>query len=616
MEQTPVYRFGASPPCQQPAQSLGNDSSDDRNLSTVATAASQHNQATLPIILFPLGLFTIGTSIGAIAWLWVHGPALVPRQDTRITSIIISVGVRLSAFFINAALLRSAWAAYLPRVLAGDRIPNQALVGISRNFMSLGQLENYRSLPGSFKYHIILAVVTSLAMTGSSASFRIVSLGLPGRSLALVPDVASLCNGSTINVNGSGYFCNGDLNSNTTGGSWTYLQNVNTGGQKTVQRFGEFGDVVLGANVTLATLPAGWTLGQGNDLPWMAMWVTCHNLSISADFLGTNLSAITNIFVNGNFVDSLDISNMPEWGSIVHQYQQVNESSPASSLCPWIVVALGRDLGDGTANFGGLAPDAVTYLGNSYLDLHGYSTPKLQGILGAAAWCQFNGSTGGTWPEELWPPLNHTSNVVIGTVIDDRPTMGTAMLNYGPSWQYNLVSENSLPGGSVSYIANNTGTGVSFPALFSSYIRNQWTLMAYSITPQSGQHIYLPFAGLGPNKLYISITSVSLLPASALVIGLLITLRAWICTIRKRHWVNRVEFESWWFIKALRPDMYRVGNSNATTKDFNKALDGFSTSYRDINPHGDVGQLALCSEWSDGNTSKISLSAKPRRVYG
>jgi len=65
------------------------------------------------------------------------------------------------------------------------------------------------------------------------------------------------------------------------------------------------------------------------------------------------------------------------------------------------VVALGRDLGDGTANFGGLAPDAVTYLGNSYLDLHGYSTPQLQGILGAAAWCQFNGSTGGTWPEEL-----------------------------------------------------------------------------------------------------------------------------------------------------------------------------------------------------------------------
>jgi hypothetical protein len=63
----------------------------------------------------------------------------------------------------------------------------------------------------------------------------------------------------------------------------------------------------------------------------MAMWVTCYNLSISAEFLGTNLSAITNIFVNGNFVDSLDISNMPEWGSIVHQYQQVNESSPASS---------------------------------------------------------------------------------------------------------------------------------------------------------------------------------------------------------------------------------------------------------------------------------------------
>lgn len=56
----------------------------------------------------------------------------------------------------------------------------------------------------------------------------------------------------------------------------------------------------------------------------------------------------------------------------MHLYQQFNDSGPLSSLSPWIVVMLARGLGDGTANFNGLAPDAVTYLGNGYLDLHGF----------------------------------------------------------------------------------------------------------------------------------------------------------------------------------------------------------------------------------------------------
>jgi hypothetical protein len=522
----------------------------------------------------------------------------------------------LSGFFINAAILRSAWAAYLPRILDGDAIPNQELVGISRNFMSLGQFRNYHSLPRSFRHHIILAVVILLAMTGTSASFRYVSLPLAGHSFALALDVASSCNQSLINVNGSGYFCSGNLNSNTTRTSWSYLQDVNTNRQNTIQRFGDLGDEALGANVTLAVLPAGWTLSEGNELPWMAMWVTCQTLSISANSSGANLSAIFNISVNGNFLDSLDIANTPEWNSVVHLYQQANESGFISSLSPWIVVALARNLHDGTANFVGLAPDAVIDLGVTYLDLHGYPTPQQQDVLGAAAWCQFNGSTGGTWPEELWAPLNYTTNVVIGTVVDDRPTMGTAMLNYGPGWQYNPVSENSLDGGSVSYIANNTGPGVSFPALFSAYIRNQWTLMAYSIAPQSGQQVSLPFVGSGSNKLYIRLTSVSVVPFSALLVGLAITVRSWLCTSRHHHWVNRVEFESWWLVKALRPGMYPVGNSNATEKDFIEALGDRSTSYRDINPNKDIGQLTLCSKWRNEDPVRTSLSARPRRVYG
>jgi hypothetical protein len=596
-----------------PGQSVNNDYSDNGYLLNRAKAASQRNQAMIPIIFFPLGFIAIGTCLGVMGWLAFHGPALVPGQDTRITAILISVGSRLAGLFIGAALVRSAWAAFLPHVLDGEPIPTRTLIGSCRNFMSLGQLGNYGSLPSSFKLHIVLAALISLAMTGTSASFRYASFGQVGRNTALVPDVASSCNSSL--VNGSSYFCTGLLNANTTRTSWSYLEKVYTGGQNTVYRYGELGDQELGANVTLGVLPAGWTLTGGNDLPWMAISVTCRDLPISAEFTGSNFSASSSIFVNNTLLDTLDVANMPEWGSVIHQYQQVNETGPASSLSPWIVVMLARDLGDGTANFGGLAPDAATYLGNSYLDLHGYG-PVLQGVLGAAAWCEFNGSTGGQWPDELWPPLNHTSNVVVGTVINDQPTMGTALLNYGPSWQYNPVSENSLPGGSVSYIANNTGAGVSFPALFSSYIRNQWTLMAYSIAPQSGQQIPLSFAGSGPNQLYISLTIISVLPSSALVIGLLVILRAWICTIRQRHWVNRVEFESWWLAKALRPEMYSVGCCNATEKGFNDACESFSVAYRDIKPDSHMGHLTLCSARPNDTPAGIPLSKGSQRVYG
>jgi hypothetical protein len=617
LEEIAFRRARFDTPAQLPVASANNTSYGNGNLLQTATVSTQRTQAMIPIVLFPLSLMVIGACLGGIVWLAVHGPALVPGQDTRITAIIISAGSRLTGLFMGAALVRSAWAALLPRVLAGEPIPTRSLVGVCRKFMSLGQLENYGSLPFSFKIHIILAAFISLAMIGTSASFRYVSLGLAGRNIALVPDVASSCNASA--VNSANYFCGGKLNANTTSTSWAYLDQVYSGGQGTVQRYGQLGDQELGANVTLAVLPAGWTLKEGNNLPWMAMSVTCKSLSISAEFTGANASAITSIFVNNTLLDNLDLANMPDWNAIVHTYQQVNDTGPASSLCPWIAVMLSRDINDGTAHLPGVASDAVTYLGVSYLDLHGYG-PTQQSVLGAAAWCQFQGSTGGQWPDGLWPPLGHTSNVVIGKVIDDRPTMGTAMLNYGPSWQYSPIAGNSLPGGSLSYIANNTGPGVSFSALFSSYIRNQWALMAYSIAPQSGQQIPLPFVGLGTEKLYISLTLVTILPSSALIVGFLVTIWAWICTTRQRHWVNRVEFDSWWLVKVIRPDMYESGHCNATEKDFNDACKGFSAAYRDIYPDRDVGHLVLCStrpnEMPPGVPILSDAEQWSRRAYG
>jgi hypothetical protein len=195
-------------------QRVNNYFSDNDYLSRRATAASQRNQAMFPVLFFPLGLITIGMCISAVAWLAWHGPALVPRQDARISAIIIFFGGHLAGFFIGSALVRSAWAAFLPHVLAGELIPTQTLVGAFRNFISWGQLENYNSLESPFKYHVILAIYISLAMTRTSASFRYDSLGLPGRNFAFVPDVASSCNASLF-TNITGYFCTGNLNANT-----------------------------------------------------------------------------------------------------------------------------------------------------------------------------------------------------------------------------------------------------------------------------------------------------------------------------------------------------------------------------------------------------------------
>ena len=566
------------------------------NAAHTYTTTSRRNQALIPLIILLSGLITNGLCIAAIIWLWLEGPTLVPGQDTRITAIMISVGRSLAVFYISLAIGRSAWASVLPRFLNGNAIPTRTLVGICRNWASLGQWQNYHSLPTSFKIYVVLAAFVFVAMTGTSASFRYNSGGVSGRETARNPDFTSSCNTSLIQS--SYYFCTGllngnltdantsnNLNANTSKYSWGYIEQVYSGGQGTVSMYGNIGDENLGANVTLAVLPSGWYKNEGSNLPWMAMSVSCTNLSIAAEFTGSGLLANATIIVNGTVIDILDIANMPEWSPVVHIYQQYNDTGPVSSLCPWIAVMLNGDPGEGQVDFVGLADDAATFLGNSYLDLHGYSQPVYQGIIGAAAYCVFDGATGGQWPDELWPDRGNTSNFVIGPLVDNRPTMGTGVLNYGPSWQYTPVSAGSLPGGSVSYIANNTGPGVSFPDLFASYIRNQWALMAYAMAPQSYHQISAEFDGLGPDKLFISLTVIAVLPLSALVIGLFITVWACIVTIKQRRWVNRVEFESWWLVKALRPDIYSAGYGNAIEKEFNPACNGFSVSHDSESGH-------------------------------
>src|SRR6202048_1038769 len=269
---------------------------------------SRRNQATVPIIFLPVGALVLLTGLATVMWLALHGPAQVPAQDTRITAVLISVFSRLSCLVVGAALIRSAWASFLNNVLSGELVPVRTLVGVCRSFMSVGQLENYGSLPKSFKYHIILAIFTSLAMTGTSASFRYESLAQDGHSIATVVDAASVCDQSLI-TNTTGYFCSGQLNGNTTASSWGYIEEVTAGGQGTVYRQGQLStDRGLSANVTLGILPPGWSTVKESGLPWMAISVSCESLPLSAVFSGSGASANATIFVNGKLQDILDVS--------------------------------------------------------------------------------------------------------------------------------------------------------------------------------------------------------------------------------------------------------------------------------------------------------------------
>lgn len=573
---------------------------DTANPEIIQTAKemSKHIQADVLSIFLPIGAAIIAGCIALVAWLAIHGPALVPGQDTRITSIIISFGSRVLSVIMTTAILRSAWACFLPTVLHGSNIPVWSLLSASQGFMSFSQLSNFTSLPPWFKFHVCLVLTVFVTMIGTSASFRYESLPQIGPNTAYVADVASICNVSFLS-NG-GYGCAGNpnysnWNTNTTANSWGYIEQVNAGGQGTITKYGQIGDFEIGSNVTLAILPLGWSIEEDN-LPWMSMSVSCTDLKITADFEGYGISATANIYVNGTLIDILNVPNMPEWNSVVHMYQQYNDSGPLSSLSPWIAVMLSRDLDDaGGTDMAGVADDAVTFLGNGVVALHGVGNGTIvQSIVGAAAYCELSGDVGGKWPDIFWPPLNDTRNVVFGPVVNDRPAISTVLLNYGPSWQYSFVGQNDIDGATVSYIANNTGLPGTFAALFAGYIKNQWTLMAYSLVPQTEYRLPTTFIGLGPNSLYITVTSVIVLPLVALGLGFLVTVYASVSTFRHRKWVNRVEFESWWLVKALSPELYRPGYGNATQKDMKDACSGFSVRYGYSKAERqDVGNLHL-----------------------
>jgi hypothetical protein len=139
-------------------------------------------------------------------------------------------------------------------------------------------------------------------------------------------------------------------------------------------------------NVTLTSAPNDIRLPTDEAPPWSAVDANRRAVELGLELVGNDS--------DGRSQDQLTIAEMPSWSSQIQIYQQVNDTGPRSSLCPWYMLLLARDLDDGSANIGGLSGNAAKYLGNSYVDLHGIG-PVLQGILGAAAYCSFSGSSGG-----------------------------------------------------------------------------------------------------------------------------------------------------------------------------------------------------------------------------
>ena len=487
--------------------------------------------------------------VAVVCWMMIGGPKLVPHQDTRITNIIISIaskGALGLALWIVTLRLRVQWTHIL---VSRERVQLRSLLAACGKEGSLSRIRHIHTSPTrEIGLTAAIGAVVTILMTSTSAGFKYVVL--PGTAIQEYsgPDFVSICNYSLVNST-TGYFCTGTANAVTVNTEWNYIDLVSSGDGGNIVRSNRTSGT-MSANVTLTSAPANLRLPSNPTPPWAAIDVSCRNVGLSLSVVGNGSSTTNVLFVDGRQLDTLTVAEMPSWSSQVQLYQQVNDTGPYSSLSPWYMVMLARNLDDGGANIQGLSGSAVTYLGNSFLDLHGYSGPVLQGVLGAAAYCNFSGSTGGTWPSVTWPART-TTNVVVGKgpyngVID----ISTVFLNYGPSWQYNPVSANSLPGGSVSYIANVTTEAANFADFIAMYMRNQWALMMYTNNFIGGFVTNTSYHIKTQPQLYIQATNILVAPALALGVCVLCAFVCMSTMLRLGARYDLVDIAPWWLMKA------------------------------------------------------------------
>ena len=214
------------------------------------------------------GFVTLSLCIAAIIWLWINGPVEVPGQDTRITAVIISLGRTLASVFIGIALARAAWGSFTKQLVDGRRFSARTLLAVCHQWASLGQWQDFRNLPTTFRIYVLLGGLSWVGMMGTSSMIRYISQGISATGIAHVADFPYACNTSL--AQSPNYTCQAatspnttdadtsfNLNGNTTRTSWQNIKQVNSGGRGTVTLTGSISDDTLGANVTLAVLPDG-----------------------------------------------------------------------------------------------------------------------------------------------------------------------------------------------------------------------------------------------------------------------------------------------------------------------------------------------------------------------
>jgi len=502
--------------------------------------------------------------VATACWMLASGPKLVPQQDTRITNAIISILSKIAltiAIWILAMLLRIQWTRVL---ISGRPVKLRGLLVACGANDTLDRLRYLRLMPTlQIGITTLIGLGVTLCMILTSAGFKYSVIPGAGMKNFLGPDFETLCNYS--NIIGSGYFC---IDRNALNIQWTYLNSMNSGMGGNIVRSENATSGRLSANVTLTSAPANIRLPSNPPPPWAAMDVGCTSVNLGLRENGTGALARTDVIVDGHIIDTLSISTMPSWGSQIIVYQVTNDTGPWSHMMPCHIVLLARNLNDGGSNINGLAGGAVQYLGDFYLDLHGPG-PTVQGVLGAAAYCNFGASAGGDWPLVTWPAWNTTNAYVGAGPVNGKFDISTIFLNYGPGWQYSPVFSNSIPGAIVSYIANFTTDAPTFPHFIATYIRNQWALVMHTSNFDIQYLKNTSYNVMMEPSIHIEATAILAVPLAALVccIGCAV-IGVWMVG-DLGAWYERVDNAPWWLMKAVNA-MPGLGDKEANEDEFER----------------------------------------------
>lgn len=127
--------------------------------------------------------------ITAACWMLISGPKVVPRQDTRITNVIISIASKFAlglALWIVALRLRAQWSDVL---VLGRRVQLRGLLAACRTEGSLARVRHIFTAPTlGIGCTVVLGAAVTLIMTLTSAGFKYIIVHGAGVREFLGPD--------------------------------------------------------------------------------------------------------------------------------------------------------------------------------------------------------------------------------------------------------------------------------------------------------------------------------------------------------------------------------------------------------------------------------------------